>query len=89
MADELRQILARAIDPGDVVADGVLTRPRSYGVYLLSPDAKRTRRWRFGNHPIRQRELEAEFGGATLQALFLNRDDAREVARLRNGERRR
>jgi hypothetical protein len=84
MADKLQHILVRAIDPSRVVEDGPLTTPRSYGVYELPASIKGTRRWRFGNHPIRQRELAAEYGSAKLEGLFLERQDAATVARLLN-----
>ena len=84
MTDELQQLLARSIDPTRVRSDGALTAPRSYGVYMLPATCKGTRRWRFGNHPIRQRELTAEHGAAKLEALFLSRRDAAALARLRN-----
>ena len=85
MIDKLEQALARATDLSLIVANGSLTIPRSYGVYVLPASIKGTRRWRYGNHPIRQRELEAEYGSAKLEALFLKRHDAAELARLRNG----
>jgi len=80
MARKLEQILARAIGPSQVRPDGPLTSPRSFGVYVLPAKHGSMRRYRLGNHPVRQRELEAEFGRAELLHLFRSRQDAAAVA---------
>lgn len=74
-------IISRSISPSSVKADGQLTYPRTYGVYRIPTSAASTRRFRFGNHPIRQRELENEFGSCHLEYLFIDRDDAKAVAK--------
>lgn len=79
----LESILARAISPNSVKGDGTLTRPRSFGVYELATPGT-SARYRFGNHPVRQLELERDFGGCKLEHLFLRREDARDAARLLN-----
>ena len=84
MATNLDQVLARAISPSQVRADGPLTSPRSFGVYVLPAKHGSSRRYRFGNHPVRQRELEAEFGQAHLLHLFRSRQDAVTVAAMLN-----
>ena len=76
----LEHIISRAISPSSVRPDGWLTVPRSYGVYRVPSSAGSTRRFRFGNHPVRQRELEREFGACKLEYLFTERDDAKAVA---------
>ena len=81
MARSLDSVLARAISPSRVRPDGHLTAPRSYGVYLLPAGHQSTRRVRFGNHPVRQRELEIDYGGARLLHLFLSRQDAEMAAK--------
>ncbi len=75
----LESIMQRAIDPTRVRIAGPLTEPRTYGVYRL-PASATGRRYRFGNHPVRMRELQREVGPCTLQCLFARRADAREVA---------
>ena len=76
-----RESLAQlAVSPRSVRADGHLTIPRTYGVYELPPSAKSTRRFRFGNHSIRQHELEREFGSCKLVFLFHQRPDAANMA---------
>lgn len=82
MTDTIADVLRRAITPDSVDEVGPLTAPRSYGVYSLPSSAGATRRIRFGNHPIRQRELEAEFGACELVYLFLDRNDAMMVATM-------
>ena len=78
-------ILGRAISPRSVRPDGPLTRPRSYGVYLL-PTSASGRTHRFGNHPVRMTELEQEFGSCKLEYLFATREDARQVALALSGQ---
>lgn len=78
------ELLSLAIAPSAVRDDGPLTLPRSFGVYRLTGNRKSGRMYRFGNHPVRQRELIAEYGGASLEALFLKRSLAEELASLRN-----
>ena len=63
-----------------VTADGNLTRPRSYGVYQLPRSSDGARTFRFGNHPVRQAELDREFGSSRLIIVFLDRQDAVELA---------
>ncbi len=82
--DELRR---RALEPASLVADGNYTRPRSWGVYRLPEEAALTsERFRAGNHPIRQIELQRDFGSAALEWLFGDRDDALLMKRLLNGK---
>ena len=85
MPDSVEKAIERAINPRSVRADGPLTAPRSYGVYSLPLTAGATRRYRFGNHPIRMLELELEFGSCKLQHLFLARADAMAIAASLNG----
>lgn len=85
MTDSVGKIIERAISPRSVRADGPLTSPRSYGVYQLPQNSGATRRFRFGNHPVRMRELEIEFGSCKLEHLFRNREDARELALALSG----
>ena len=82
---EKRDLSTRAISPGSVKPDGSLTSPRSYGVYELQLSAGATRRYRLGNHPVRQFELEREFGSCKLVYLFRQRSDAVQMAALLNG----
>jgi hypothetical protein len=77
----LEHITARAVSPSSVKADrGYLTSPRTFGVYRVPASASSTRLFRFGNHPVRQLELTREFGDCSLEYLFTEREDAREVA---------
>ena len=85
MSVTTKNLALRAISPQAVHADGLLTSPRSFGVYQLPHSAKNTRLFRFGNHPVRQRELEREFGSCKLIYLFLSRTDAVAMASARNG----
>ena len=80
----LNTLIQRAIAPSSVRPDGNLTRPRSFGVYELPASASATRRFRFGNHPVRLAELEREFKRCRLLYLFRVRDDAASVAGLLN-----
>lgn len=81
----MKKLEARAISPRSVRPDGHLTLPRSYGVYELSGNIRNTRRFRYGNHPVRRQELERQFGACKLLYLFGTRADAAEMAAACNG----
>ena len=85
MSRTIQQLKARAVSPGSVRPDGQLTMPRTYGVYELPAGVQNTRRFRFGNHPVRLRELEREFGACKLLYLFKARADAAAMANACNG----
>ena len=85
-ASRKSELRAVAISASSVRSDGTLTTPRSFGVYRIGGSARGTRLFRFGNHPIRQHELIREFGVARLEALFLERVLASELASLLNKE---
>jgi hypothetical protein len=76
----LENIIRRAISPASVRQVGRLTVPPSFGVYRVPGAAASTRSYRFGNHPIRMRELENEFGSCKLEYLFTSREDAKALA---------
>jgi len=83
---QIRRIAARAISPSSLRPDGLLTAPRSYGTYEVR-DSRATRRFLFGNHPVRMQELEREFGTCRLLYLFRRREDAAAMAAaLNHGE---
>ena len=82
----LQNAIVRAISEADVREDGPLTVPRSYGVYRLPTGVGATRRYRFGNHPVRMRELRLEFGRCALEHLFRDREDAKFVAATLNAD---
>jgi hypothetical protein len=79
------ELLAKGVEASSLVADGSYTKPRSWGVYEIKPPkGTATRLYRLGNHPVRQRELEQEFGKVKLVCLFLSRTLAEELAKLFN-----
>ena len=81
----VRELLAMATAPSGLRAAGRYTRPPSWGVYVVAPPKQTpTRRYRFGNHPVRQAELSREFGAARVLALFTARAPAEELAALYN-----
>lgn len=66
------------ISPSDVRPDSNnpnWTKPRSYGVWKLPP-ATGSKRHRYGNYPVRGKELIHEYGEAKLIALFTSRYSA-------------
>jgi len=84
MPESLTTLTSRSIPPKTVQAKGNLTTPRSYGVYELPETSKGTRRFRYGNHPVRMIELERDFKKCALKYLFLKRADAEKTALLLN-----
>ena len=79
-------LLSQQVDSSSTSPDGSYTKPRTWGVYEIEPtqNNRSTRRFRLGNHPVRQRELEAEFGAARRVALFTSRDLALKLERELN-----
>ena len=78
-------LLAKGVEASALAADGSYTKPRSWGVYEITPPKRTaTRPYRLGNHPVRQRELEQEFGKAKVVSLFTSRTLAEELAKLLN-----
>jgi len=59
-------LAARAIKPQAIRPNGPLTTPRRFGGYELLSPTPDTRRFRFGNHPVRLYELERERGSCRL-----------------------
>jgi len=86
MSARVKEVLAVSVPVSSVDAQGKYTKPRTWGVYEITPSHRdgETRRFRFGNHPIRQRELESEFRAAGIVALFHERALADELAHLLN-----
>lgn len=82
----VQRLLALAVAESSVILDGSYTKPRTWGVYEIEPPAnnRSTRRYRLGNHPVRQRELEQEFGVAKRLALFTSRTLAEQLQRQLN-----
>jgi hypothetical protein len=68
------------LNPSSVKSDGRYTSPRTWGVYEVRRLLK-DKRFRFGNHPVRQRELIHEYGVTDLVGwLYKARKDAKEAA---------
>lgn len=88
MKTHIEELLTHSIPITSVRTNGKVTSPPSWGVYELerSNTALPSRRFRFGNHPIRQYELIAEYNSAKLLALFPERRIALELARALNYE---
>ncbi len=69
--------LPMSVSTGSVVPDGTYyTSPRTWGVYEVASG----RRFRFGNHPVRQIELKRDLGSVRLILLFSERAPAKALA---------
>lgn len=80
MSDSLfKELLAQAISMSSVKVRGLYTTPRSWGVYKIAP-AQTTKRYRYGNYPVRQQELKCEFDDVELVALYSVRVFAQQLA---------
>ena len=75
-----------SIDPAALSVVGRYTVPRSYGVYKLNQAPKQGKPYRFGNHPIREKELFREHGFCELVIVLAFRKDAEELSSLLNLE---
>ena len=84
----IESLLVKAVDPSSFSPDGIYTRPRSWGVYEISPpeSGRATRRFRLGNHPIREHELLSELGSVRVIAVYTTRTLAESLASLLNAD---
>jgi hypothetical protein len=82
-------LMAKSVEPKHYQIDSAnrnYTKPRTWGVFAI-PDKSATRKkYRFGNYPVRQRELEKEFRLVEFIALFEKRDDAEALINLLENE---
>lgn len=84
--DAVKELLDACVSEASVQRVGSYTSPRTWGVYEIDvPAAGASRRYRLGNHPVRERELAAEFGKVKRIALFISRAQAEDLERLLNG----
>jgi len=84
---KLKSFEKRAIDPQAVERDGRYTKPRTWGVYevkMPKQAGEHTFVYYAGNHPVRQYELQREYGAAELVLLFPSKTDADELKLLLN-----
>ena len=72
-------LLALLISESSLRPDGNLTILRSFGVYRILRSFGASRRYRFGNHPVRRHELDREFSATKIEALFFERQVAQEL----------
>jgi hypothetical protein len=84
--NRLNELLSQAVTSTSIQVVGIYTNPRTFGVYKLNGSSAIGRKYRFGNHPVRETELTREYGFAKVVALFMEREQARELASLLNNE---
>lgn len=82
--NKIEKLLSQAVSPTSFVVEGRYTFPRAYGVYRITRRSSGERQWRFGNHPVRETELVTAYGGAEVVAIFLQREQAKELSSLLN-----
>ena len=83
---EKDNLLAKAISDDSIQIDGNnknYTVPRSWGVYEIRLNTN-TKRFRYGNHPVRENELIREFESVKSIGLFFEREDAKNLADILN-----
>ena len=74
------RLMTKAKSPSTLQSDGNYTIPRTFGVYRIAAKENVGRRFRFGNHLVRMKEVSRDFGDCDVVAIFLNRDDAKTLA---------
>ena len=83
---EKERLLSKSISENSIRPDSSnksYTIPRSFGVYEIRATTK-AKRFRFGNHPVRENELILEFDNVQRIALFLDRNHAKNLADFLN-----
>jgi hypothetical protein len=78
--DGISKLMERAKNPLSLKPDGRYTIPRSFGVYKVTASGDVGRRYRFGNHPVLMTEILRNIGECEVVAVFLDRDDAKQLA---------
>jgi len=86
------QLMARSVSPEQYKINSTnsqLTTPRTWGTFAIPDEfvSGTKKKFRCGNYPVRQSELEKEFSSVKLIALFENRDDAKALADLLENDR--
>lgn len=84
--NDIEILLKRGVSPASLTEVGSYTSPRSYGVYKLTYSGNTGKRYRFGNHPVRMTELTRDYGGCEVKSIFLDREDAEQLAKLLNSK---
>jgi hypothetical protein len=85
--DRAKAILDQAISPSSVQIAGRYTVPHTWGVYrIMRNEPIPSKRFRAGNHPVRETELRREFGVVDCVALFTSEHLAKELAHIYNSE---
>ncbi|MEP7212005.1 MAG: hypothetical protein ABI791_02960 [Acidobacteriota bacterium] len=82
--DDVELLKQQAVNPDILSEAGSYTSPRSFGVYKLASRGDVGKRYRIGNHPVRMNELVREYGSCEVEAIFLSREKAEELAILLN-----
>jgi hypothetical protein len=82
---DFENLMQLAVDSTKFYIQRIYTSPRTYGVYavinrLNHHQSNHGKKFRFGNHPIRQHELIKQYGTAEIQAVFLERHQAKIFA---------
>ncbi len=84
---EKKRLLEKSISEQSVRIDSNnknYTNPRTYGVYEITI-SDNTKKFRFGNHPVRENELIREFESNIKRiGLYLDREDAKYPAKILN-----
>ena len=78
-------LMAKSVEPKHYQIDSAnrnYTKPRTWGVFAIPDKSAAGKKYRFGNYPIRQKELEKEFGVVEFIALFEKREDAKTLIDL-------
>ncbi len=78
--DTVSKLMERAKSSAFVSSDGRYTFPRSFGVYRITGSGDVGRRYRFGNHTVLMTEILRNVGDCEIVAVFLDRDDAKQLA---------
>ena len=84
--DNLDYLLKRLISPSSLHVVGAYAIPETYGRDRVTGNLNWGRKYRFGNHPVRQHELLRDYGNAHLEALFESRSNAKALARVLNSQ---
>ena len=82
--EKQKALLLKSLNNSEFVLGEKYTNPRTWGTYDISNNSENSKRFRFGNHPVRMNELNRKYKICHIIAIFSSRELACELANILN-----
>lgn len=83
-SEKQKALLLKSLNNSEYFLGEKYTNPRTWGTYDIFNNSEKSKRYRFGNHPVRMNELNREYKTCHVVAIFSSRELACELANLLN-----